>query len=57
MKVFDQSGKEVFNLVNGFKNAGSYSVKFDATSFSSGVYYYTLETGGNIFTKKMILVK
>ncbi|MBS1492180.1 MAG: T9SS type A sorting domain-containing protein [Bacteroidetes bacterium] len=57
MKVFDQSGKEVYNLVNGFKNAGSYSVKFDAASFASGVYYYTLETGGNIFTKKMILVK
>jgi len=57
MKVYDQSGKEVYTLVNGFKNAGSYSVKFDAASFASGVYYYTLETNGNIFTKKMILVK
>jgi photosystem II stability/assembly factor-like uncharacterized protein len=57
MKVYDQSGKEVYTLVNGIKNAGSYSVKFDASSIASGVYYYTLETGGNIFTKKMILVK
>ena len=57
LKVYDQSGKEVYTLVNGMKNAGSYSVKFDASSLSSGVYYYTLETAGNTFTKKMILVK
>ena len=57
MKVYDQAGKEVYTLVNGMKNAGTYSVKFDASSLSSGVYYYTLETAGNTFTKKMILVK
>jgi photosystem II stability/assembly factor-like uncharacterized protein len=57
MKVYDQAGKEVYTLVNGMKNTGSYSVKFDASSLSSGVYYYTLETAGNTFTKKMILVK
>ncbi len=57
MKVYDQSGKQVNTLVNGYKNAGSYSIKFDASSFSSGVYYYTLETAGNVMTKKMILVK
>jgi len=57
LKVYDQAGKEVNTLVNGLKSAGSYSIKFDASSLSSGVYYYTLETAGNVFTKKMILVK
>ncbi|MBS1492182.1 MAG: T9SS type A sorting domain-containing protein [Bacteroidetes bacterium] len=57
LKVYDQAGKEVNTLVNGLKSAGSYSIKFDASSLSSGVYYYTLETAGNTFTKKMILVK
>ena len=57
MKVYNQAGKEVYTLVNGMKAAGSYSVQFDASSFSSGVYYYTLETAGNTFTKKMVLVK
>ena len=57
MKIYNQAGKEVYTLINGFKNAGSYSVKFDASSFSSGVYYYTLEAAGNISTKKMVLVK
>jgi len=57
MKIYNQAGKEVYTLVNGYKNAGSYSVKFDASSFSSGVYYYTLEAEGNVSTKKMVLVK
>jgi len=57
LKVYDQAGKEVYTLVNGMKNPGSYSITFDASSLSSGVYYYTLETAGNTFTKKMILVK
>lgn len=57
MKVYDQSGKQINTLINGYKNAGSYSVTFDASSLSSGVYYYTLETAGNVLTKKMILVK
>lgn len=57
MKVYDESGKEIYTLVNGYKNPGSYSVKFDASSLSSGIYYYVMETGGNIMTKKMVLVK
>jgi len=57
MNVYDISGKQVYTLVSGHKQAGSYSVKFDASSLSSGVYYYTLESAGNTFTKKMLLVK
>jgi len=57
LKVYDQTGKVIYTLVNGIKNPGSYSVKFDASNLSSGLYYYSLETGGNTFTKKMLLVK
>jgi photosystem II stability/assembly factor-like uncharacterized protein len=57
MKVYNEAGKEIYTLVNGYKNAGAYSVKFDASSLASGVYYYTMETGGNIMTKKMVLIK
>ena len=57
MKVFDESGKAIYTLVNGYKNSGTYSVKFDASSLASGVYYYTMESGGNILSKKMVLIK
>jgi len=57
MNVYNEAGKQVYTLVNGYKQAGSYSVKFDASALSSGVYFYTMETAGNTFTKKMVLIK
>jgi len=58
LKIFDISGKEVFTLVNEKLNAGSYSLKWDASVYSSGVYFYRMTTNGNFAeTKKMILVK
>ena len=57
LKVFDVLGQEVATLVNGQLPAGSYDVKFDARSLSSGVYFYRLSAGGMVQTKKMILKK
>jgi hypothetical protein len=57
IKVYDLTGREVAELVNGFKNKGSYSIQFNASKFSSGVYFYKLRTEGFEETKKMILVK
>ncbi|MBK8981424.1 MAG: T9SS type A sorting domain-containing protein [Ignavibacteria bacterium] len=57
MSVYDISGREVLNLVNEFKNAGSYSVKFNGTNFASGVYFYRIEAGDFVQTLSMILVK
>lgn len=58
IKVFDVLGRQVALLVDGFKQAGSYNVSFDAGRLSSGVYYYTLKTdNGFTETKKMILTK
>lgn len=55
--VFDILGREVATLVNETKTAGSYVVDFDASSLSSGAYFYRLESGNYTETKKMLLVK
>lgn len=57
IKVYDITGKEVRTLVNEIKDAGSNSVVFDASSLSSGVYFYNIVSGGFTDTKKMVLVK
>ena len=57
LKVYDNLGKEVAILVNENKYAGTYIVDFNASSYSSGVYYYRLESNGFVETKKMILLK
>jgi len=57
VKLFDMSGKEVAVLVNEVKTAGYYSVKFNASSLSSGVYFYNITADNFTATKKMMLVK
>jgi hypothetical protein len=57
LKVYDMLGREVTKLVNEVKQAGTYSVDFDATRLSSGVYFYKLEAGSFVDTKRMVLVK
>ena len=57
LKVYDILGNEVVTLVNEEKSAGSYEVTFNATDFSSGIYFYKIETDNFVETKKMILMK
>jgi len=57
LKVYNELGKEVSTLVSGFRSAGSYEITFDASSLSSGIYFYKLDAGGISATKKMLLVK
>ncbi len=57
LKVYDVLGREVSTLVNEVKQAGSYSVDFDASYLSSGVYFYRIESGNFSDIKRMILVK
>ncbi|MCX6150093.1 MAG: T9SS type A sorting domain-containing protein [Ignavibacteriales bacterium] len=57
IKVYDVLGREVANLVNEEKPAGTYQVSFDAAILSSGVYLYKLNAGSFIETKKMILLR
>ena len=57
LKIYDMTGKEVMLLVNEVKTAGYYSVSFNASSLTSGVYFYTLSADNFTATKKMMLVK
>ncbi|MEP7146880.1 MAG: YCF48-related protein [bacterium] len=57
LKVYDQLGKEVITLADGFRNAGTYEVSFDAGALTSGVYFYKLITKDIVSTKKMLLIK
>jgi hypothetical protein len=57
LTVFDVLGRQMETLLDGTMEAGSHSVHFDASSLSSGVYYYRLETAGTVTTKKMIVQK
>ncbi len=57
LKIYDVTGKEVMNLVNEQKAAGSYEVDFNGSNFSSGVYFYRIESGEFRDVKRMILIK
>ena len=57
VSVYDLSGRMVADLVNEYKNAGSYSVTFNASALSSGIYYYSIEAGSSKITKQMMLIK
>jgi hypothetical protein len=57
LKIYDVLGREAATIVNEFKQAGNYTVNFNASSFSSGVYFYTIKSGDFTGTKKMVLVK
>jgi len=57
LKVYDVLGNEIANLVNEEKAAGTYAVEFNATNLSSGIYFYELQAGSFVETKKMLLLK
>jgi len=61
LKVYDVLGREVATLVNGRQEAGSYTVPFNTSkgtlSLSSGVYFYRLQAGSLVSTRKLILMK
>jgi hypothetical protein len=57
LDVFNILGQRVSTLVNGKMQAGWHTVQFEASSLSTGVYIYRIQTGGFIQTKKMMLIK
>jgi hypothetical protein len=54
--VYDVLGKEIYTL-NEYIKAGTHEIKFDGASLASGIYFYKLETGSFVATKKMVLLK
>jgi hypothetical protein len=58
LEVFNSLGRRVAVLIDEAKPAGFHTVRFDASSLSSGMYFYRLFSNGNVVTtKKMILIK
>jgi len=57
LKIFDILGREVKTLVSEFQKTGTYEIKFSLDGFENGVYFYRLQSGGFIDTKKMLMIK
>jgi hypothetical protein len=57
LNVYDVLGNEVATLVDEYRPAGSYEVKFSAEGLTSGIYFYKLQVASYVETKKMILLR
>lgn len=57
IKIYDILGRELKTVIDEYREAGIYEIEFDASFLSSGIYFYKLTVGGNIQTKKMILLR
>jgi len=55
--VYDLLSREIVVLVNGEKPAGRYSITWDASGRSTGIYFYQLVAGGKTITRKALLMK
>ena len=57
LKIYDILGREVATLVNEEKSAGNYEINFNGSKLSSGVYFYRLQAGSFVSTKKFVMLK
>jgi hypothetical protein len=57
LKIFDISGRELQTLINERLQPGTYETTFDGSAYTSGIYFYKLQTGDYSETKKLILLK
>ena len=57
IKVYDVLGNDVATLVNEEKPVGNHQIEFNAANLPSGIYFYRLQAGDYIETKKMVLMK
>jgi hypothetical protein len=55
--VFDILGREVSVLANERKDAGLHEVKFDGSGLASGTYFYRLQAGNFVQTRKLLLLR
>lgn len=57
LTVYNSLGKQVAALINDLMEPGTYDIPFSGNNLSSGVYYYTLQVGNHVETKRMSLIK
>ncbi len=57
ISVYNLAGQKIETLIDNKMNAGSHQISWDASTYSSGVYFYKLTTNGKAFTKRMTLLK
>jgi len=57
LKIYDVLGNEIAILVNEEKPSGTYEIEFDGNELTSGIYFYKLQAGNFIETKKMVLIR
>ncbi len=58
LDVYNLLGEKVANLINNqIENAGYHKVQFNGAQLNSGIYLYKIQTGSNVLTKKMMLLK
>ena len=57
IKVYDILGKEITTLINERKSPGNYSIDFNGVNLPSGVYFYRMQAGSFVSTKKFVLLK
>ncbi len=57
IRVYDLSGREMKTLLNEFRNAGYYTLEFNAGGLASGIYFYVMRSGNFVEAKKMVLIK
>ncbi|MCX6158561.1 MAG: T9SS type A sorting domain-containing protein [Ignavibacteriae bacterium] len=57
IKIYNISGKEIETLVDGFVDAGYHTLLFNASKYSSGIYFYKLVSNNNVYSGKMVLIK
>jgi len=57
LRVYDMLGREIAELVNNELNTGNHSINWNASAYPSGVYFYKIEAGTFVESKKMVLIK
>ncbi len=57
LKIYNVLGNEITTLVDEVKSPGEYEIDFNGSTFSNGVYFYSLSYGDKLLTKKMLLLK
>lgn len=57
LKIYNMLGNEVATILNKDMESGEHLVKFNASSLSSGIYFYMLKADNNVATKKLVLLK